>query len=88
MSYKPYTSKGDTMTVGELIRNWRNARGLTQQKLGERSGIHVIRISQIEGDKTNPTLTTLRRVAEALGAEVIVSFKPKDGDVDIKRWEN
>ncbi|RZK26084.1 MAG: XRE family transcriptional regulator [Flavobacterium sp.] len=55
--------------VGQRIQNLRVSQGLTQVDLvGKIEGdIDTTNISRIESGRTNPTLYTLYRIAEALG---------------------
>jgi DNA-binding XRE family transcriptional regulator len=48
----------------------REKAGLTQVELAEQTGISQADISRIERGATSPTAKTLRRIAEALNAEV------------------
>ncbi len=55
---------------GDLGRNLRRAREqaeLTQEQVAERSGVHATEVSRIEGGKRDPKVSTLRRLAEAVG---------------------
>jgi XRE family transcriptional regulator, fatty acid utilization regulator len=55
--------------VGDLGTNLRAARkklGLTQEQLGERSGVHPTEISRIEAGKRDPQVSTLRKLAAAV----------------------
>jgi transcriptional regulator with XRE-family HTH domain len=55
--------------VGDLGSNLRAARKrlrLTQEELGERSGVHPTEISRIEAGKRDPQVSTLRRLAAAV----------------------
>jgi transcriptional regulator with XRE-family HTH domain len=74
------------MSFGEQVRFWRSGRGITQQRLAERAGMHVVQISKIERDKGNPTVETMLRIAEALDAKLTVSIIPKDGNPEIRQW--
>lgn len=58
------------MTVGQVIRQMREARGWSQAKLGVLSGNGPSGISQIETGRRNPSAATLERISEALGVEV------------------
>ena len=49
---------------------WREYRGLTQAKLAARVGISVPFLSQIENNKRDPSLATLRRLAVALKVDL------------------
>jgi len=48
----------------------RQALGLTQRQLAEKSGVQQSEISRIEGGNANPTLQTVQALARSLGAEV------------------
>jgi transcriptional regulator with XRE-family HTH domain len=48
----------------------RQALGLTQRQLAERSGVQQSEISRIEGGNANPTFQTVQALARSLGAEV------------------
>ena len=52
--------------LGEQIRNVRKSRGITLKELAERTGLSIGYISQIERDLTDPSLSTLRKLSEAL----------------------
>jgi transcriptional regulator with XRE-family HTH domain len=55
---------------GNLGRNLRHARAqakLTQEEVAGRSGVHATEISRIEGGKRDPKVSTLERLAKALG---------------------
>lgn len=57
-------------TVGERIRDVREKRGMTQDKLAEAADISKSFLSEIENDKSNVGAQILLRVANALGASV------------------
>lgn len=55
---------------GDLGRNLRRARerlNLTQEEVAERSGVHATEVSRIEGGKRDPQVSTVQRLAEAVG---------------------
>lgn len=54
------------------LRWWRRARGLTQEALAIRSGVERSHIGKLErGEVEEPRPSTLLRLADALGVEVI-----------------
>ena len=53
--------------IGQLIRDARASRGLSQDALAERAGISQPSLSQIETGDTTPRLETLDAIADALG---------------------
>lgn len=54
------------LNVGREARRWRRDRGLTLAQVGERSGLNVGYLSQIENDKAVPSLDALAAIAAAL----------------------
>lgn len=52
---------------GAALREWRIRRHLTQEQLAERSGLSYKFIGEVERGKGNPTLSTMERLADALG---------------------
>jgi len=57
------------MTIGERIRAARKAAGLRQSDLASRLHVGQGRISDIETGRHGMTLSTLHRIALALGCE-------------------
>jgi transcriptional regulator with XRE-family HTH domain len=56
--------------VGHVLQALRLSRNLTLDDLARNSGVSKSVLSQIERDRTNPTLGTLWRLAQALGVEI------------------
>lgn len=57
----------DRMLAGEnLVRVWREHRGLTVSALAEKAGIAQPYLSQIETGKREGTLQTMKKIADAL----------------------
>jgi transcriptional regulator with XRE-family HTH domain len=54
--------------VGRNARRLRLARGLSQERLSELSGLTQQYISDLERGRRNPTVVTLFELAQALGA--------------------
>lgn len=71
--------------VGHVLRNFRGSRQLTLEELSRRSGVSKSVLSQIENDQTNPTVTTLWRLAIALGIRIedLLKVKGKDEDINV-----
>jgi len=51
---------------GEIIREKRKEKGLSQEKLAELAKVDAKTIIQIEGGKRNPTLKSLQKIANSL----------------------
>jgi predicted ATPase/DNA-binding XRE family transcriptional regulator len=59
---------GEHLIFGDLLRQHRNAAGLTQEDLAERSGLSVDTISLLErGEHRRPHRYTMQSLADALG---------------------
>jgi transcriptional regulator with XRE-family HTH domain len=52
---------------GELVRRLRVERGLSQERLGELTGLHRNYVGAIERAERTPTITTADKLARALG---------------------
>lgn len=57
--------------LGARVKQLRRARRLTQEQLAERAGLSYKFIGEIERGRGNPTLTTMSKLAEALGVSLI-----------------
>lgn len=58
------------MLVGENVRRYRTAAGMSQAELAERMGVDRAYVSGLEGGARNPTVLTLWHTALALGVDV------------------
>lgn len=54
------------ISIGRRISGIRKERGYTQEKLAELADISVQFLSDIENDKKNMTVKTLKKIADAL----------------------
>lgn len=52
------------------IRAWREHRKMTMKDLARKVGISPAYLSQIENNKRNPTIDTLRAIARELGIDI------------------
>ncbi len=62
--------------VGEKVRGAREAAGLSQRDLAARMGTSQAAIARLEAGGVGATLTTLQRVAAALGLVVTIDLAP------------
>jgi transcriptional regulator with XRE-family HTH domain len=58
------------LTLGARIRTLRRARGLTQDRLADTTGVSRSAVAQWESDRAGHSAGMLRRIAEALGVSV------------------
>jgi transcriptional regulator with XRE-family HTH domain len=56
--------------LGKLLRAYRNDAGLTQEKLGELTGLDRTYISGIERGLRNPSIRNIDKLAKALHISV------------------
>ncbi len=71
-------SKKEVDVVDLLAENLIGARdivGMTQKQLSESTGIYQADISKIERGLANPSLSTLKRLADGMGLKLRIEFK-------------
>lgn len=56
----------DLKKFGEIVRNFRTARGLSQEQLAKLAGLHRNYIGGIERGERNVALLNILRIAKAL----------------------
>lgn len=77
----------DYVIIGSRIREIRKSKRMTQEKLGETSGVEPSNISHIERAATKPSLQTLVNIANALGVtldEIVYNNLEKSAHVSVK----
>lgn len=65
-----YIVKGGKSTVGARIRYWRKAKDITQIELADLTGLSNTYISDIENERTEPPLRTIRLFATAFDVSI------------------
>jgi transcriptional regulator with XRE-family HTH domain len=63
-----------TESLGETIRRTRESRGQSLKVLAQATGLTQSFLSQVENDHTSPSVASLRKIAEALGASIATFF--------------
>ena len=63
------------MEIIKIIKERREVLQVTQETLAELSGVGLRTLKQLESGKGNPTLLTLKKIAEVLGMEVCLKVK-------------
>lgn len=61
--------------LGQRIRNYRTAKGLSQEKLAELSGCHPTYIGQIERGEKNATIESIEKISAALNISLSKLFE-------------
>ncbi len=67
-------SEPEKPEVGRRIREIREQRGLALRALAEQCGLSINAISRIERDESSPTVSSLHRLAGALGVPITSFF--------------
>jgi len=62
--------------VGERLRTLRRFRRYTLQSVAERSGLSESFLSQVERGRSNASIASLKRIADALGVSMADLFEP------------
>ncbi|ACX52463.1 transcriptional regulator, XRE family [Ammonifex degensii KC4] len=76
---KEYEALGpEYRLLAELVRR-RLEKGLTQEELARRIGTRQSAIARLESGRTSPTLRMLKKVADALDADLEVRLRPRHG---------
>jgi transcriptional regulator with XRE-family HTH domain len=55
------------MGIGKQIKWFRKKKGLTQVSLAQKAGISRSYLADVEGDRYNPSVETLKSIAQSLG---------------------
>lgn len=63
------------MNFYSIIKERRSILGLTQQDLADYTGLSVRIIKSIESGKGNPSMSTLSKIADILGLEIVMKVK-------------
>jgi HTH-type transcriptional regulator/antitoxin HipB len=61
--------------IGVILRQAREEAGLTQEELADRVGTQKTAISRIENHAENIKLSTIQKVAKALGKSLEISLR-------------
>ena len=65
---------------GTNVRRFREAAGLTQEALAEKSELHRTYISDVERFQRSISLNNIQKIANALGIEAYILLKENEKD--------
>ena len=65
----------EELNIGKKIQDFRNARNTSVRELSKKSGITASMLSQIERGLVNPSINTLRAIANTLDVPLFYFFK-------------
>lgn len=69
---------GNNMDISKNIKRVREAKGLSQKEVISAIGMGAAQYSRIENGKTDPSVSTLIKIAKALGVSMAELFIEKD----------
>ncbi len=83
----PLAARNDTPKVGARVRSLRRERGLTIEQLAAATGLTKGFISQLERDRTAPSLSSIARICDALGVRLPHIFEHDPAPALVRRRE-
>ena len=69
-----YKGEALSVDVASRLRELREARGISMRSLATKSGLSANALSMIERGKTSPSVSTLYKLADALGVSITAFF--------------
>lgn len=69
-----YQNDAVSVNIGERLRELREARNISMRTLAARSGLSANALSMIERGKASPSVSTLYKLADALGISITTFF--------------
>ena len=69
-----YQHDAVSVNIGERLRELREARNISMRALATRSGLSANALSMIERSKASPSVSTLYKLADALGVSITSFF--------------
>jgi ribosome-binding protein aMBF1 (putative translation factor) len=70
-----YRNARDAFELAERVRLAREKLGITQAELADRIGSTQPAVARLEAGGVSPSLDTLRKIADALGFELVVELR-------------
>lgn len=64
------------MNIGEQIKNTRTAKNLSQKEVALALEMDQAQFLRIENGKTDPSFSTIEKIAQALGVELVELVTP------------
>ena len=72
-----FSREAISVDVASRLRELREERGISMRTLATKSGLSANALSMIERDKTSPSVSTLYKLADALGVSITAFFGPQ-----------
>ena len=74
------------MEVAERIKKIRKAKNLSQKEVTAAINMGAAQFSRIENGKTDPSISTLEKIAQALGVTLAELFADDGQPTEVRRW--
>lgn len=74
------------MNIGEKIKQIRKDKNLSQQDVADKISMHRVQYTRLETGKSEPTVSTLEKVAQALEVDITDFFKA-DTSYDVTTYD-
>lgn len=74
---KEYDALAPEFTIIQALIDARRIAGMTQKQLSERTGITQSDISKLENGNSNPSIKTLKKLANGMNMDLKIEFVPK-----------
>ena len=71
---EPFIREAASVNEASSLRELREARGISMRALATKSGLSANALSMIERGKTSPSVSTLYKLADALGVSITAFF--------------
>ncbi len=71
---EPFVREASSVDVASSLRELRESRGISMRTLATKSGLSANALSMIERGKTSPSVSTLYKLADALGVSITAFF--------------
>jgi transcriptional regulator with XRE-family HTH domain len=78
-----YSDDAVSVDVGQRLRNLRSQRGLSLRALASKSGLSANALSNIERGQTSATVSTLYKLADALGVSITAFFEGEEASQQV-----
>ena len=75
----------DTPNVVKTVAEWRSVRGMTQVELAVKAGVSVSTVVNTEARRQDVTISTARKLADALGVSLDAIAWPDDESLRTRR---
>ena len=73
---KEYDAQEAEFALAQAMIDARTSAGFTPEMLSERSGVAEAEINKMESGDADPSVSTLQRLAAAIGMKVKIEFQP------------